>query len=603
MDLNQIRNFCIIAHIDHGKSTLADRFLEITRTIAPRQMKHAQMLDTMDLEQERGITIKLQPVRMDWEYQGQPYVLNLIDTPGHVDFSYEVSRSLAACEGAILVVDATQGIEAQTLAHSYLALEHNLEVIPVLNKIDLPAAEVSRRAKEIEAALGLSADEIIAVSAKKGTGVDHLLACLVEKVPAPVESGAENELKALIFDSIYDSYRGVVAYIRIKSGRVKKGDRVMFLHTESEAEVLEVGYFRPQFFPVEELREGEIGYIITGLKEIKKVQVGDTIWQSLDRKKAFSQAQALAGYQPVRPYVFAAIFCVEGNDFPLLRQALEKLKLNDSALSFEVEQSSILGNGFRVGFLGMLHLEVIQERLEREYNLDLVVTAPSVVYRVKLKNGSEMEIYHPSFMPEQAEILEIQEPWVKLEILTPKSYIGAVSELIKKKRGLHKDMHYLDEKRVVMIFEMPLATMVVDFYDRLKSVSAGYASLSYNLMDYRVGELVRLDICLVGERVEALSTMIHRLEAARVGAKLCKRLKELIPRAQFEIAIQAAIGNKIIARETLSAMRKDVTAKLYGGDRSRKDKLLKKQKAGKKRLKKVGRIELPQEVFLAMIKH
>ncbi|MBI2464328.1 elongation factor 4 [Candidatus Peregrinibacteria bacterium] len=617
--LQKIRNFCIIAHIDHGKSTLADRFLEITGTIDKRDMKHAQMLDTMDLEQERGITIKLQPVRMEWN----GYILNLIDTPGHVDFSYEVSRSLAACEGAILVVDATQGIEAQTLANCYLALEHNLEIIAVLNKIDLPNADVERRAKEIEAVFGIPKEEILPISAKNGTNVDTLLQKIVEKFSPPrrisIEkssihesfsdrsSGKEifnDETKALIFDSVYDTYKGVVAYVRVMQGSVERGDKVTFLSVQHSIEVLEVGYFKPHYLPSDRLYPGEVGYIVTGLKEVSEARVGDTIWKSGSEMKIEpSKAIPLPGYQQVKPFVFASIFCVDGDDYPLLRDALQKLRLNDAALSFEPESAGALGHGFRCGFLGLLHMEIVQERLEREYNLSLVITAPSVSYQVILTGETEvLTLSNPSLLPNPSKIEETREPWVKVEILTPKEYVGGIIKLVQEKRGISKNMQYLDENRMIMEFELPLASIVLDFYDKLKTISSGYASMNYEFLDYRASDLVKMDILIAGELVDSLSIIIHRDEAYRAGSSITKKLKELIPKAMFEIAIQAAIGSKIIARESISAMRKDVTAKLYGGDRTRKDKLLKKQKAGKKRMKMVGRIELPQEVFLAVLK-
>lgn len=602
MNQKNIRNFCIIAHIDHGKSTLADRFLEITATVDKRDMKHDQHLDTMELEQERGITIKLQPVRMNWKYKGEDYILNLIDTPGHVDFSYEVSRSLAACEGAILVVDATQGIEAQTLANCYMALDHNLEIVPVLNKIDLPSADVPGRAREIENALGISAADILAVSAKEGTNVEKVLERVIELVPPPKESTVDDELKALIFDSVYDTYKGVVTYVRLESGSVKRGDKVYFLNTKKEIEVLEVGYFKPKYVPASMLGPGEVGYIVTGLKSVRDARVGDTIWQTGKTGVALTEAQALGGYKQVRPFVFAGIFCTDADDYPLLRDALEKLQINDSALSFEPEQSGALGHGFRCGFLGLLHMEIVQERLEREYDLDLIVTAPSVSYIVLTSDGGENMISSPAELPDPSHIEAIKEPWVKVEILLPKEYVGSIMTLCTEKRGISKDVQYLDENRVMMVFELPLASIVVDFYDKLKSLSSGYASMNYEYLDYRTEDLVKMDILVAGEKVDALAMIIHRKEAYYVGSSIVKKLKDLIPKHQFVIAIQAAIGSKVIARETISALRKDVTAGLYGGDVSRKNKLLKKQKAGKKRMKMMGSVELPQEAFLAVLK-
>lgn len=602
MSQKNIRNFCIIAHIDHGKSTLADRFLEITNTLAKRDMKHAQHLDTMELEQERGITIKLQPVRMDYEHNGEKYILNLIDTPGHVDFSYEVSRSLAACEGAVLVVDATQGIEAQTLANCYMAIDHNLEIIPVLNKIDLPSADVAGRSQEIEDALGISKEGILAVSAKEGTNVDKLLAQIIEKVPPPVEASDDDELKALIFDSVYDLYKGVVIFVRLTSGSVKRGDKVYFLNTKKQIEVLEVGYFKPKYSPCEILHAGEVGYIVTGLKGVREARVGDTVWKQGRTPVEMSAAKPLPGYNVVRPFVFAGVFSTDADDYGLLRDALEKLRLNDSSLSFEPENSGALGHGFRCGFLGLLHMEIVQERLEREYDLDLIVTAPSVSYIVISNDGTEKLISSPADLPDPATIQAIKEPWVKVEILVPKDHVGAVMTLCSEKRGVSKNMQFLDTNRVLMIFELPLASIVIDFYDQLKSMTSGYASMNYEYLDYRLGELVKLDILVAGEKVDALSLIVHKDNAFYVGRDLTSRLKELIPRANFVIAIQASVGARVVARETISAFRKDVTAGLYGGDVSRKNKLLKKQKAGKKRMKMMGKVEIPQEAFLAVLK-
>jgi GTP-binding protein LepA len=596
----RIRNFCIIAHIDHGKSTLADRLLEMTNTIAKRDM-HSQLLDTMELEQERGITIKLQPVRMDYVHPktGEKFVLNLIDTPGHVDFTYEVSRSLAACEGAILVVDATQGIEAQTLANTYLAMEHDLEIIPVMNKIDLPSADPDRIGTEIENTFGIAREEILAISAKEGTNVDLLLEQIVEKVP-PAKIPEGQETKALIFDSIYDQYKGVLAFVRVVEGSIKRGDKVTLLNTKTDFEVLEVGYFRPAYEKADSLETGEVGYIVTGLKSVGEARVGDTIWEGKGMEA--SDVKPLPGYNKVSPFVFASIFTVEGDDYPLLRDALDKLSLNDSALVFEPEQSSALGFGFRCGFLGLLHLEIIQERLEREYNLALVVTAPSVSYKAVKRDGEEIDVSSPANLPDPSFIEYIKEPWVKVELLVPKEYVGNIMKLCQDKRGLNKDIQYLDENRVLVVFEMPLANIVIDFYDKLKSTSSGYASMSYEFIEFRRDDLVKVDMKIAGDNVDALALITHRTEAHGMGSRLAKKLKEVIPKMQFEIAIQAAIGGKIIARETVKAMRKDVTAKLYGGDRTRKDKLLKKQKAGKKRMKQVGKINLPQEAFLAILK-
>lgn len=597
-----IRNFCIIAHIDHGKSTLADRFLEITGTVLKRDMKHGQLLDTMELEQERGITIKLQPVRMFWEKDGQKYQLNLIDTPGHVDFSYEVSRSLAACEGAILVVDATQGIQAQTLANSYMALEHDLTIIPVLNKIDLPAAEPERRLHELKNAFGFREDEIIAVSAKEGTNIEKLLNWVIDLVPPPPIKSEHEGAKALIFDSLYDDYRGVVAYVRVMDGEFKRGDKIRFMNTKTEAEVLEVGYLQLKMVKSDKLSKGEIGYIITGVKSVDEARVGDTIWHK--GKTGFDPAKVrpLPGYKKVTPFVFASIYCSDNKDFPMLRDALQKLSLNDSALTFEPEQSTALGHGFRCGFLGLLHLDIVQERLEREYDLDLVVTAPGVSYRIIRTDGVEEIISNPAFLPDKTYYNVIKEPWIAIEILVPKEYVGRVMALLDDCRGVQKSIRYLDETRAVLDYEVPLAEIVMDFFDMLKSISSGYASMSYDFLDYREGNLVKLDILVSGEKLEALSTIVHKDSAHNRGGVVCKKLKEVMSRQNFEIPIQAAIGGKIVARETLGAFRKDVIAKLYGGDVTRKRKLLEKQKKGKKRMKMMGKVLVPQEAFMAILR-
>jgi GTP-binding protein LepA len=609
MSSQKIRNFCIIAHIDHGKSTLADRLLEVTGTVTKREMKTEQVLDMMELEQERGITIKLQPVRMEWMHNDEKYILNLIDTPGHVDFTYEVSRSLAACEGAILVVDATQGIEAQTLANCYMALEHDLKIVPVLNKIDLPSADVDRYAQEIENTLAIPKEEIIAISAKEGTNVEAVLAAVIDRVPAPPEVTVGQETKALIFDSVYDPYKGVVAYARVFSGSIKRGDKIYYLNTKSEMEVQEVGYFKPKYFAADILESGEVGYVVTGFKDVSLARVGDTIWKPGEMKIEPFEAKALAGYKEVKPFVFASLFCVEGDDYPLLRDALMKLQLSDSALTFEPEQSTALGFGFRVGFLGLLHMEIVQERLEREYSINLVVTAPSVSYIAKVRGqfdeeGKPLEVMvlSPAELPDPAVIEEIREPWVKVEILIPKEYLGGVMSLIQDKRGIQKNYNFIDQDRVLIVSELPLASIVIDFFDTLKSITSGYGSMNYEYLEYRAGDLVKLDMKIANENVDALAMIVHRPDAHHIGIAMAKKLKGLIPKAQFEIAIQAAIGGKIVARETISAMRKDVTAKLYGGDRTRKDKLLKKQKAGKKRMKMIGKVELPQEAFLAVLK-
>lgn len=595
--IDHIRNFCIIAHIDHGKSTLADRFLEVTETVSKREMRD-QLLDQMDLERERGITIKLQPVRM--LYRG--YEMNLIDTPGHVDFTYEVSRSLAACEGAILVVDATQGIQAQTLANSYLALEHDLTIIPVLNKIDLPAADVEKRTQELMNAFGFTENEILHISAKDGTNVDQLLARIIELVPAPKSHNKDEGTKALIFDSLYDSYRGVVAYVRVMDGELKRGDKIRFLNTKTEVEILEVGYLQLKLIPSLSLARGEIGYVVTGLKDVHEARVGDTIWSPGNTGLKSTDIKPLPGYKKVMPFVFASIYCSDNADFPLLRDALEKLSLNDSALSYEPEQSTALGHGFRCGFLGLLHLDIVQERLEREYNLDLVVTAPSVSYIIIKNDSTEEFISNPVFLPEAGYYQIIKEPWVLIEILVPKEYLGGVMKLIDECRGVSKAMKYLDENRAMLTYEVPLAEIVVDFFDQLKSITSGYASMSYEFLEYRPGNLIKLDMLVAGERIEALSSIVHRNSAFSRGSVVAKKLKEILPRENFEIAIQAAIGGKIIARETLGAMRKDVTAKLYGGDITRKRKLLEKQKKGKKRMKMMGKVAIPQDAFLAVLK-
>ncbi|MFH1375635.1 MAG: translation elongation factor 4 [Patescibacteria group bacterium] len=618
--MHNIRNFCIIAHIDHGKSTLADRLLELTKTVAKREMR-AQHLDTMELEQERGITIKLQPVRMDyfyknkkkvsaansknWELETGNYQLNLIDTPGHADFQYEVSRSLKAVEGALLVIDATQGIEAQTLANVYAALEANLTIIPVVNKIDLPAADPARIKTEIENVLSIPESEIIEISAKEGTNCEKILEAIVERVPEPRTKNQEpTETKALIFDSIFDTYRGVVIYVRNFSGEIKKGDRLKLLRANAKFEALEVGCFKPQYSPTSSINAGEIGYIITGLKSVRDARVGETVWQSNRRNQepGTKNPEPLPGYKKVTPFVFAGVFASDADDYPALREALEKLSLNDAALTFEPEQSSALGFGFRCGFLGLLHMEIVQERLEREYNLDLIITAPSVKYELVLGNGQIQQLSNPSELPEASTYAELCEPWVKLEIITPKRYLGAVLELATAGRGRQKNLSFLDPERALTEYEIPLASIITDFYDKLKNISSGYASMSYEFLEFRAEELEKLDVLVAGEKVDALSFIVHKSEARAVGINLCKKLKKIIPRANFVIPIQAAIGARIIARETLSAFRKDVTEKLYGGDVTRKNKLLKKQKAGKKRMKQFGKVTLPQEAFLAVLK-
>ena len=600
--MKNIRNFCIIAHIDHGKSTLADRLLEITGTLTRREMKHGQMLDTMELEQERGITIKLQPVRMSYEYKGETYQLNLIDTPGHVDFSYEVSRSLAACEGAILVVDSTQGIQAQTLANCYMALEHNLEIIPVLNKIDLPASDVEGCAHEIESALGIPKEDILCISAKEGTNVEKLLQLVIDRVPAPQSKGDE-ETKALIFDSVYDPYKGIVTYVRLMQGSFKRGDRIKMLNTKAESEINEVGCFRPKYEALSKLNPGEVGYVVTGMKSVNDARVGDTVWKPKEWSQREEQKpEPLPGYKKVVPFVFAGMFATDNDQYPLLRDALEKLSLNDSSLTFEPEHSGALGHGFRCGFLGLLHMDIVQERLEREYNLDLIVTAPSVRYQVLKNDGDLIEISNPSELPDPSHIDSILEPWIKVELLTPKEYMGSLMQMMADRRGLSKNVVYLDEKRVTLHYEIPLSSVVVDFYDDLKSLTSGYASMSYEFLEFRPGDLVKLDFLVHHERLDALSIVLHRSDANGHGMKVCKRLKEIIPKGQFEIPIQAAIGAKIISRETIPAFRKDVTGYLYGGDVTRKNKLLDKQKKGKKRMKMFGKVEIPQQAFLAVLR-
>ncbi len=593
--MQNIRNFCIIAHIDHGKSTLADRLLEYTNTVSKREMKD-QLLDQMDLERERGITIKLQPVRMDYKLEGKEYILNLIDTPGHVDFTYEVSRSLACCEGAILVVDSTQGIEAQTLANVHLAQEHNLKIIPIVNKIDLPNSDRKKTAEEIMEIFGFEESEILYASGKTGEGVDEILKAVVERVPAPT-GNPESPLRALIFDSVYDTHRGVVSFVRIFDGSITKNKAIKMIGTNTEAQALEIGFFRPKFEAQPQILTGEVGYIVTGLRDVSKARVGDTI-----TLKEFKNVEQLPGYKLVKPMVYATIFPTSAEDYPELRDAMEKLKLSDAALSFEPENIPSIGFGFRTGFLGLLHMDIVQERLSREYGLDLVLTAPSVAYKVSLTNGEEETIHTPAEWPDPSIIKSVEEPWMKVEILTPEEYIGSILEISIQRRAISKDIKYLGQNRVLMEFEMPLANIIVDFYDKLKSVSSGYASLNYDFIDSRVGELTKIDILVSGEPVEALAMIAHRSTAESDGRDLISKLKDLIPKQQFEIALQAAIGGKVIARETIKAYRKDVTGYLYGGDVTRKMKLLNKQKKGKKRMKMIGKVEIPQEAFLAVLK-
>jgi GTP-binding protein LepA len=636
MAQEKIRNFCIIAHIDHGKSTLADRLLEFTGTVSGREMRD-QMLDMMDLERERGITIKLQPVRMEyevknpkseirnpkqipnskiqisnkiqnlndqnWKLSDSKFILNLIDTPGHVDFNYEVSRSLAAVEGALLLVDATQGVQAQTLGNLYLAIEQNLTIIPVINKIDLPNAEIEKTTQEMIALIGCKKEDIILVSAKTGEGVEELVATIVEQIPPPKMSNVKCQmsklpLRALIFDSKYDEYKGVVAYVRVVDGEVKRGDKIFLMATETESEVLEVGYFKPKFQPAEKLTSGEIGYIVTGLKEIEKCRVGDTVTVHGSQ----STVHSLPGYKEVKPMVFAGIFCKEGSDFPKLRGAILKLKLNDAALTFEPEQSKALGFGFRCGLLGLLHLEIVEERLRREHNLDVIVTVPSVAYRLTEKNEKSTIIKSPLDLPDPTRILKIEEPWIKIDVVSPGQFIGGIMQLVQEKRGVYLNTEYLDADRVILRYEVPLSAILVDFYDKLKSVSSGYASLNYEFLGYREADVIKMDILVAGEPVEALATVVYRDSVQEVGRRIVESLKKVLPRQMFEVKIQAAVGGKIVASEHLPAMRKDVTAKLYGGDVTRKMKLLEKQKKGKKKMKAMGKVDIPPEAFLAVLK-
>jgi GTP-binding protein LepA len=592
-----IRNFCIIAHIDHGKSTLADRLLEKTGTVTSREME-AQFLDNMDIERERGITIKAQSVRLNYKAKdGQPYVLNLIDTPGHVDFTYEVSRSLAACEGAILVVDASQGVEAQTLANVFMALDNNLEVFPAVNKIDLPAADPERVLKEVDEMIGLvDIQKAVLCSAKSGIGIEDVLEAIVKYFPAPKDADQE-PLRALIFDSWYDPYQGVIALCRVFEGKITKGDRIKLYHVGQEFEVQRVGTFSPKFTDVHEIASGEVGAVVCGIRDVRSMKVGDTIFNA-----NHPVSEPLGGFKEVKPMVFCGVYPINADDYNDLKEALEKLRLNDSAISWEPETSSALGFGYRCGFLGLLHMDVVQERLEREYNLNLITTAPSVVYRVTRTDGEVLMIDNPSKLPDQTKIQSIEEPYIRLTIHMPAEYVGAVMALCNDRRGIQEKLDYVTKDRVALIYQMPLNEMVFDFYDRLKSATKGYASMDYELTDYRPSDLVKLDILINTEPVDALSLIIHRDKAAYRGRELAKKMKELIDRQMFEIAIQAAIGSKIVARENLSALRKNVTAKCYGGDISRKRKLLEKQKEGKKRMKQVGNVEIPQEAFLAVLK-
>jgi GTP-binding protein LepA len=593
---DRIRNFCIIAHIDHGKSTLADRLLQATGTVDERQMKE-QFLDNMDLERERGITIKLQAARMNYKAKdGQEYVLNLIDTPGHVDFSYEVSRSLVACEGALLVVDASQGVEAQTLANLYLALEHDLEIIPVLNKIDLPGAEPERVISEIEEIIGLDCTGAILASAKEGIGIHEILEAVVERIP-PAKDTIDAPLRALIFDSYYDSYRGVIVYFRVMDGTIKKGDRVYLMASGKEYVVDELGVLSPNQKQVEELHAGEVGYFAAAIKAVADARVGDTV--TLSKAKA---PAPLPGYTEAKPMVFCGMFPIDADQFEDLREALEKLGLNDAALQYEPETSSAMGFGFRCGFLGLLHMEIVQERLEREYDLDLIITAPSVVYRVITNKGEELYIDNPSRLPAPNDREKIEEPYVQVEMITPEAYVGTLMELSQNRRGIFKDMKYLAQGRTTLTYELPLAEVVTDFFDQMKSRSRGYASMEYHLIGYRENPLVKLDIMINGDPVDSLAMIVHRDKAYGVGRSMAEKLKELIPRHQFKVPIQAAIGSKVIASEHIPALRKDVLAKCYGGDISRKKKLLQKQAKGKKRMKSVGTVDVPQEAFMAVLR-
>ena len=616
MILENIRNFCIIAHIDHGKSTLADRLLEITHTVSKRDMKD-QLLDTMDLERERGITIKLQPVRMEYSIpnpssiilnsqglkikdQGSlnsKYILNLIDTPGHVDFTYEVSRSLNCCEGAILVVDATQGIEAQTLANVHLALEHNLKLIPVINKIDLPNADRKETAREIMDAFGFKEEEILYASGKTGEGVEDILKAVVERIPPP-EGDSSKQLKALIFDSAYDIHKGVIVFVRVMDGELFPREKIYLIGSQTEAESLEVGYFHPKMEKSGQIKTGEVGYIVTGLRDVSRARVGDTVTLFEGRQTI----SPLPGYKHIKPMVYATIFPTSGDDYPILRDAIEKLKLSDASLEFEPVNVPSIGFGFRTGFLGLLHMDIVQERLTREYGLDLVLTAPTVAYRVVKSDNNEALIHNPAEFPDPSIIKNIFEPWMAVNVLSPSAYIGPIMEIATQRRAISKDIKYIGKDRVDMIFEMPLANIITDFYDKLKSVSSGYASLNYEFLEEREGDLVKVDILVASEPVPAMAAIMHRSTANLDGKELVEKLKTLIPRHQFEIAIQAAIGGKIIARETISALRKDVTGYLYGGDVTRKMKLLQKQKKGKKRMKRIGKVDIPQEAFLAVLK-
>lgn len=595
--MENIRNFCIIAHIDHGKSTLADRLLQTTGTISDREMQN-QALDDMDLERERGITIKSHAIQMNYNHEGKDYILNLIDTPGHVDFSYEVSRSIAACEGALLIVDASQGIEAQTISNLYLALEHDLEIIPILNKMDLPGAMPEEVTDQIVELIGCSPDDVIPASGKTGMGVDEILHAVINRIPAP--KGDENApLQAMIFDSVFNPFRGIIAYYRVRNGVIKKGQKIKFFNTGKEYFADEIGILKMDLSPKKEVRVGDVGYVISGIKKASEVKVGDTI-------TSFENpcTEAIKGFEDVKPMVFAGIYPVDTEDYEELRYSMEKLQLNDSSLVFEPESSAALGFGFRCGFLGMLHMEIIQERLEREFNMTVITTVPNVSYHAFMKKNPDqiMIVNNPSELPDPAGMDRIEEPYIKAQIITKSDYVGQIMTLCIEKRGELKNQVYLTQSRVEITFEMPLGEIVFDFYDRLKTVSKGYASFDYYPIDYKASDLIKMDLLLNGEQVDALSALVHRSNAYDLGKRICVKLKELIPRQQFEIPIQAAIGAKVIARETIKALRKDVTAKCYGGDITRKRKLLEKQKAGKKRMRQVGKVEIPQEAFLAVLK-
>ena len=593
--MEKIRNFCRIAHIDHGKSTLADRLLDSTGTISARDMQQ-QVLDDMELERERGITIKSKAVRMFYEFEGEEYILNLIDTPGHVDFTYEVSRSLNACEGALLVVDATQGIEAQTLANVYLALEQNLEILPVINKIDLPSADVENTVKEIEDVIGLPAGDAPRISAKEGLNIEDVLHTIVKNVPPP-QGDANAPLQALIFDSCYDNFKGALSFVRIKNGTVRVGDKILMMSTGAQFEVTETGVFTPGYTPCESLSAGDVGYIAASIKNVSQTRVGDTITQA-DRPAK----EALPGYKEVQPMVFCGIYPADGSEYEDLKEALEKLRLNDASLVFEPETSAALGFGFRCGFLGMLHMEIIQERLEREFDFDLVTTAPSVIYKIKRADGSELILDNPADMPRPEEIQSMEEPVVKADIMTPPDYIGTIMELCQEKRGVYINMKYIEDNRAVLEYHLPLNEIIYDFFDSLKSRTRGYASFDYDIIGYQESQLVKLDILLNGDVCDAMSTIVHKDKAYARGRAIAERLREVIPRQMFEIPIQAAIGGKVIARETVKALRKDVLAKCYGGDITRKKKLLEKQKEGKKRMRQIGTVEVPSEAFMAVLK-